>query len=152
MTPSSAPDDRPPADATDGASDGSPPDADTSPSPSPDDPPEEYGPTEGPAGREVVVPADLYKTVTVMSTLLAIATVVGGFVLLDTATNRAQASFSDIDPLLALFGLGLIVGGAAAYAYSTRFRAAGMGTSAGDDGSGPEDDDEGSEADKTDAA
>lgn len=78
-------------------------------------------------GRDVVVPMRVYKAVTVFTTLFAVATVVGGFVLLDSATDRATASLSEIDPLVALAGIGLIVAGAAAYAFSTRFRAAEMG-------------------------
>jgi uncharacterized YccA/Bax inhibitor family protein len=81
----------------------------------------------------------LYKTVTVMATLLAMVGVVGGFVLLDVATNRAQADLSEVDPVVALLGLGLIVGGAATYAYSTRFRAAGMGKDKPDEGEGSSD-------------
>jgi len=84
------------------------------------------------SGRDVVVPMRVYKAVTVFTTLFAVATVVGGFVLLDTATNRAQADLADVEPLLALLGIGLIVVGAAAYAFSTRFRAAGMGKSKDD--------------------
>jgi len=82
--------------------------------------------------RDVVVPMRVYKAVTVFTTLFAVVTVVGGFVVLDSATNRARASFSEIDPLLALVGVGLIVAGAAAYAFSTRFRAEGMGKSKDD--------------------
>jgi hypothetical protein len=82
--------------------------------------------------RDVEVPMRVYKAVTVFTTLFAVVTVVGGFVVLDSATNRARASFSEIDPLLALVGIGLIVAGAAAYAFSTRFRAEGMGKSKDD--------------------
>jgi hypothetical protein len=81
----------------------------------------------GPDSRDVVVPLRLYKTVTVFSTLFAIVFVLGGFVLLDAATDRATADISEIDPLLAIVGVAGIVGGAAIYAFSTRFRAAGMG-------------------------
>lgn len=84
---------------------------------------------EGVTGREVVVPMRLYKTVTVFSTLLAMAAVIGGFVVLDTATNRAQLPLSEVRPALAVAGLGLIVLGAAIYAFSTRFRTEGMGKS-----------------------
>ncbi|PSQ57590.1 MAG: hypothetical protein BRD23_08365 [Halobacteriales archaeon SW_9_67_25] len=75
----------------------------------------------------MVVPLRLYKTVTVFSTLFAIVFVLGGFVLLDTATDRATADVSEIDPALAILGVAGIVGGAAVYAFSTRFRAEGMG-------------------------
>jgi len=82
--------------------------------------------------RDVVVPMRVYKAVTVFTTLFAVVTVVAGFIVLDTATNRAQATLAEVDPLLALLGLGLIVAGAAAYAFSTRFRAEGMGKSKDD--------------------
>ncbi|MFD1589237.1 hypothetical protein ACFR9U_19845 [Halorientalis brevis] len=69
----------------------------------------------------------VYKAVTVFTTLFAVVTVVVGFALLDLATDRARAALSEIDPVLALVGIALILGGAAAYAFSTRFRAEGMG-------------------------
>jgi hypothetical protein len=77
--------------------------------------------------REVVVPDAVYKRVTVFSTLFAVAAVVGGFLLLDAATDRATAELSEVQPLVALAGMGLIVVGGATYAFSTRFRADGMG-------------------------
>jgi hypothetical protein len=87
------------------------------------------GAESGPGSRDVVVPLRLYKTVTVFSTLFAVAFVLLGFVLLDAATERATAEVSEIDPVLATIGLAGIVGGAAVYAFSTRFRAEGMGKS-----------------------
>lgn len=77
--------------------------------------------------RSVVVPDRVYKAVTVFSTLFAIVTVVGGFVVLDAATQRATVALSEVDPLLALAGIGLVVVGAVTYAFSTRFEAEGMG-------------------------
>lgn len=77
--------------------------------------------------RDVVVPLDVYKRVTVFSTLFAVACVVGGFVALDAATNRTQAPLSEVDPVVALLGLGLIALGGGTYAFATRFRAEGMG-------------------------
>ncbi|MEM4780930.1 MAG: hypothetical protein QXG03_05135 [Halalkalicoccus sp.] len=77
--------------------------------------------------REVLVPMRIYKTVTVFSTLFAVFGVVGGFVLLDVATDRATADLGEVNPLLALAGVGLIVLSAAVYAFSTRFQAAEMG-------------------------
>lgn len=74
----------------------------------------------------VVVPMRVYKTVTVFSTLFAVVGVVGGFVLLDVATDRAQADLAEVEPLVALAGVALIVVSAATYAFSTRFQAAGM--------------------------
>jgi uncharacterized integral membrane protein len=78
--------------------------------------------------RDVVVPTDLYKIITVFSTLIAILSVVGGFILLDTATNRTLAAPSEVDLPLAILGVGAIVLGAAVYAFATRFRTAGMGS------------------------
>lgn len=78
--------------------------------------------------RDVVVPMRVYKAVTVFSTLLAIVFVLGGFILLDVATDRATAPVSEIDPLVLIVGLAGIAGGAAVYAFGTRFRAEGMGT------------------------
>jgi hypothetical protein len=78
-------------------------------------------------GRDVVVPLRLYKTVTVVSTLLAVAGVVAGFMLLDMATNAGRAAVADINGPLALLGLLSILGGAGVFAYGSRFRAPGMG-------------------------
>lgn len=84
---------------------------------------------------DVVVPIGVYKIVTVFSTLIAGAAVVGGFVLLDTATQQAQAPASEINVPLALGGVAVIVAGSAVYVFSTRFRTAGMGMgNAKDDG------------------
>lgn len=82
---------------------------------------------DGPSGRDVEVPLDVYKAVTVFSTLFAVLAVVAGFVLLDVATQRATAAPEDVNVLIALLGLGAIGLGAATYAFSTRFRARGMG-------------------------
>ena len=88
---------------------------------------------EGQAGsRDVVVPLRIYKTVTVFSTLFAVVCVVGGFLLIDEATNRATLPASEINPVVAIAGIVLIVLGAATYAFSTRFRTAGMGKSKDD--------------------
>jgi hypothetical protein len=54
--------------------------------------------------RSVVVPDRVYKSVTVFSTLFAVVTVVGGFIVLDAATKRASVALSEVDPLLALLG------------------------------------------------
>jgi hypothetical protein len=78
-------------------------------------------------GKDIIVPLRTYKTVTVFSTLLAVVFVLAGFVMLDSATNRATAAFSEIDPLLGILGLASLVFGAAIYAFSTRFRTAEMG-------------------------
>jgi hypothetical protein len=94
-----------------------------------DDPTDEE---QSAGSREVVVPLRLYKTVTVFSTLFAVVFVLGGFVLLDVATRRGVADFSEIDPVLASLGLLALVAGAAVYAFSTRFRAEGMGKSKDD--------------------
>ena len=88
--------------------------------------------------REVVVPLRVYKVVTVFSTLIAVVLVVGGFLALDAATRRASLPASEIDPVLAVVGLLAIAGGGAVYAYASRFRAPGMGTSKNDDDQGPD--------------
>jgi len=85
-----------------------------------------------PDRRRVVVPTRVYKSVTVFSTLLAVVCVVGGFIALDRATDRAQAPASEVDLWLALLGLGVIVFGAVTYAFSTRFEAEGMGNAKDD--------------------
>jgi hypothetical protein len=87
----------------------------------------------GRGARSVTVPTRVYKSVTVFSTLFAVVTVVGGFVLLDAATQRASVSLAEADPVLALLGLGSIVLGAVTYAFSTRFQAEGMGNAKDDD-------------------
>jgi hypothetical protein len=85
--------------------------------------------SESGGSRSVEVPMRLYKTVTVFATLIAMVAVIVGFVVLDVATNRARAAASDVDLVLAVVGLGCIVFGAFVYAFSTRFRATGMGKS-----------------------
>ncbi|WP_096390928.1 DUF7315 family membrane protein [Halopenitus persicus] len=106
---------------------------------------EPTGPTEGPGGREIVVPLRLYKTVIVFSTLVAIVAFVGGFVLIDAATLQVSllrsviagvlasagiAPSADVlTALLAVAGLASIVFGSAVYVFGTRFRAQGMGKS-----------------------
>lgn len=81
---------------------------------------------------DVVVPMRVYKTVTVFSTLIAIVSVVVGFVLVDRATNRATLPASEVDPVIALAGIGAILFGAAIYAFATRFRTEEMGKSKDD--------------------
>lgn len=73
--------------------------------------------------REVSVPMEIYKVVAVFSMLLAIGLVVGGFLVLDSATEQATADTEDVDVVVALLGVGLIVSGGAVYVFSTRFRA-----------------------------
>jgi len=96
----------------------------------------ETGDSDAPSGdgetgdtdpRRVVVPTHVYKRVTVFSTLFAVVMVVAGFLLLDSATRRATLELSEVNPVLALAGLGCIVLGAVTYAFSTRFQAEGMG-------------------------
>ena len=93
---------------------------------------------EAPDG-DVVVPLRLYKTVTVFSTLIAIVAILAGFVLLDRGTQRATASPEEVSLPLVALGLALIVGGSAVYAFSTRFRTAGMGKSKDDTDEGSDD-------------
>ena len=82
----------------------------------------------GPGGRDVALPLELYKIVTVFSTLFAIGMVVLGFILLDWGTQRATAAVSDVNILITMLGIGAIALGAGTYAFSTRFRAAEMGS------------------------
>jgi preprotein translocase subunit SecY len=96
-----------------------------------DDPPLVRSEDEG-SQREVVVPLRLYKTVTVFSTLFAIFSVVGGFILVDVATDRASAPAAEIDVPVAIGGVGLILAGTVVYAFSTRFRTEEMGKSKDD--------------------
>ncbi|MGQ4555773.1 DUF7315 family membrane protein [Halobellus sp. GM3] len=103
-------------------------------------------------GRDVVVPMPLYKVVTVFSTLIAVISVVFGFMLLDAATlnvsflgNAVRGVFAlvglDIadgllSTLFAALGLASIALGAGVYVIGTRFRAPGMGNSQEDSGEG----------------
>ena len=76
--------------------------------------------------REVIVPIPLYKSIIVISTTFSIFALVGGFVLLDSATQRATKPLSQIDPLFSLIGLSLIAIGTIVYAFTTRFKTHGM--------------------------
>jgi hypothetical protein len=97
--------------------------------------PEQEGGRERDQGRrDVIVSRELYKVVTVFSTLIAIVAVVGGFVLLDTATNRTLAAASEVNLPLAIGGVGLIALGAATYAFASRFRTREMGSHNSDAG------------------
>lgn len=87
----------------------------------------------------------LYKTVTVFSTLIAVVSVVFGFLLLDAATLQVgifrrlttwmfgiaglQPATGTLDVLLALAGLGAMAFGAGVYVLGTRFRTQEMGKS-----------------------
>lgn len=82
--------------------------------------------------RDVVVPLRVYKTVTVFSTLFAVASVVAGFILVDVATQHASAPASEIDVPVAIAGVGAILAGTVVYAFSTRFRTEEMGKSKDD--------------------
>ena len=88
------------------------------------------------SSRDVEVPIRLYKTVTVFSTLFAITGVILGFVLLDSATNRATAELGEVNVVMAIAGLAAILGGAGVYVFATRFRAPGMGNAKDDDDEG----------------
>ncbi|WP_144902539.1 DUF7315 family membrane protein [Halobellus captivus] len=108
------------------------------------------GDEDGRRGRDVVVPMRLYKTVTVFSTLIAVVSVVLGFMLLDAATlnvsflgNIVRGALAAVgltigDGLLstafAALGLAIITFGAGVYVIGTRFRARGMGKSQEDSG------------------
>ncbi|MEA1931302.1 MAG: hypothetical protein U9O06_07115 [Euryarchaeota archaeon] len=93
--------------------------------------------------RDVVVPLRLYKTITVFSTLIAAASILAGFILLDAATLQVSVLRNlivsaieavGVTPnqdllggLLAIAGLGLMAFGSGVFILSSRFRAAGMG-------------------------
>lgn len=76
---------------------------------------------------DVVVPMEIYKVVTVFSTLFAVVLVVGGMIALDAATQRGMAAREEVHLAWATVGVGSIVFGAAVYAFASRFRATGMG-------------------------
>ncbi|GGC62044.1 hypothetical protein GCM10007209_25130 [Haloferax sulfurifontis] len=92
----------------------------------------------------------LYKTITVFSTLIAVVSVVLGFVFLDAATLQVSAlravvagalgalgiGVADglLSTALAVVGLSIIAFGAVVYTLGTRFRAQGMGKSQEDSG------------------
>ncbi|ELZ91717.1 hypothetical protein C440_15424 [Haloferax mucosum ATCC BAA-1512] len=100
--------------------------------------------------RDIVVPMRLYKTITVFSTLIAVVSVVLGFVFLDAATLQVSALRAVIANVFSALGLGVsngllstglaVVGltviafGAVVYTLGTRFRAQGMGKSQEDSG------------------
>ncbi|AFK18532.1 hypothetical protein E6P09_07080 [Haloferax mediterranei ATCC 33500] len=100
--------------------------------------------------RDIVVPMRLYKTITVFSTLIAVVSVVLGFVFLDAATLQVSAlravisnAFSALglsisngllSTGLAVVGLAVIAFGTFVYILGTRFRAQGMGKSQEDSG------------------
>lgn len=106
--------------------------------------------TDEHGGRDVVVPMRLYKTVTVFSTLVAVACVVVGFALLDAATLQVSLvrdllvdalgligvvpAEGLLGAAFAVVGLATIAFGAAVYVLGTRFRAEGMGNAQGADG------------------
>jgi divalent metal cation (Fe/Co/Zn/Cd) transporter len=73
--------------------------------------------------RGVPVPMAIYKVVTVFSMLIAILLVVGGFSVVDTATDRGTAAPGEVDVVVALAGVALVLLGGVVYVFSTRFRA-----------------------------
>lgn len=105
--------------------------------------------TDDAGRREVELPLRLYKTVTVFSTLIAVVSVVAGFLMLDASTlggsllRRAVQSFvaalgltiadGTLSALFAIAGLLTISFGAAVYIVGTRFRAPGMTGTRDDD-------------------
>ncbi len=113
---------------------------------------EPIGPRVGPNGREIVVPLRLYKTVTALSTLVAVVAYFVGFTLVDAATLQvsfvraivvyvldtvgAAPSEGVLTALLAIAGIGMILFGTAVYVLGTRFRAQGMGKAQEDSSEG----------------
>ena len=104
---------------------------------------EPVGARVGPNGREIVVPLSLYKTVTALSTFVAVVTYLVGFILIDAATLQvsilrriliyglSQVGVTPPDDVLtaafAIVGVGSILLVTAVYVLGTRFRAQGMG-------------------------
>lgn len=82
-----------------------------------------------PSDDDVIVPMSLFKVVTVFSTFIAAAAVVGGFIIIDMATRGGLASLEEVNVILALIGVGVIVLGSGIYVFSTRFRTEGMRSS-----------------------
>lgn len=82
--------------------------------------------------RDVVVPMNVYKVIVVFSMLIAAVLVVGGFLVVDEATDRGTAEPDEVSVPTALVGIALIGSGAAIYVFSTRFRAEGMGNAKDD--------------------
>ena len=77
---------------------------------------------------DVIVPMGIYKVVTVFSTLIAAAAVVGGFIIIDMATQGGTAPLEEVNVIVALAGVGAILLGSGIYVFSTRFRTEGMGS------------------------
>lgn len=71
--------------------------------------------------RQVPVPIELYKVVTVLSTGGAVLFVVLGLYFVDRGTDRARAAPEEVDPIVTLLGVGLIAFAAVVYAFSSRF-------------------------------
>lgn len=102
-----------------------------------------FGPRTDNGPRDVVVPMRLFKLVTVVTTLLAVPTVVLGFMFLDAATLQTSVARTTVlfavtwfgipieesvlSILFGFIGITLIAGGAGIYIVGSRFRAAGMG-------------------------
>ncbi len=102
-----------------------------------------FGPVNDAGPRDIVVPTRLFKLITVVTTLLAVPTVVLGFMFLDAATLQTSVARGTVlfilswlgipveetvvSALLGLVGITLIAAGAGIYVVGSRFRAAGMG-------------------------
>jgi hypothetical protein len=102
-----------------------------------------FGPVDDAGPRDIVVPTRLFKLITVVTTLLAVPTVVLGFMFLDAATLQTSVARGTVlfvvtwlgipveetivSALLGLVGIALIAAGAGIYIVGSRFRAAGMG-------------------------
>ncbi len=72
--------------------------------------------------RHVPVPLAIYKVVTTVTTLLGVVGVVAGLSLIDRGTDRGGAAPDEINVPLTVLGVGLILGAALMYIFSTRFR------------------------------
>lgn len=89
--------------------------------------------------RQVPVPLAVYKLVTVVSTGLAVLSVVAGLYLVDRGTDRARAAAHEVEPVITALGVGLIVLAAVTYAFSTRFTPGERGNDKGASAEPPDD-------------
>lgn len=89
--------------------------------------------------RHVTVPMEIYKVVTVFTTVLAVGAIIAGLYLIDRGTDRARAPAEDIEVVVTLVGVGLIVLAAVTYAFSTRFTPAERANDKGDSAEGHDD-------------
>ncbi len=71
--------------------------------------------------RQVAVPIELYKIVTIFTTLIAVLAIVIGFLLIDSGTNRLRAPADEVNLVVTVAGVTMIALATVIYAFSTRF-------------------------------